>query len=478
MDFVLGIDLGSSYFKLGLFDRDGELRGLGRVPVEANTGDGSRCELPADRYWSTLSEGVRIALDQAGAAPERIRAVAYSSQANSFLLLDESGEALTSLILWQDVRSNGADAALESLGRREDFLRVTGLGLDFEPGFAVAKMRWLQDNRPECWSRARRVMTISDYLVFSLTGRAAGDQGTASLLGLLDLPNGRWWDEALGAAGLRAALLSEPLRPGAVVGTVTPEGSQRIGIPDGIPLAVGSLDHHMAAIGAGVGQVAQFSESTGTVLACLYCTDEYQPMREVCIGPGLVGSSTYYKFAFDSNGASVLDWYRRTHAPDRSVRELDALAEEIPIGCDGLVALPLANEFPSFEGFRNRRDSHHHGHFARAIMESTAATMASFVDRLCEHGRCERIVATGGGARSDVWLQIKADLIGVEFVRPKCQEPACLGAAMVAAMAAGWFPDFQSVSASWTKTDRVFRPEPANQDRYAAWYEQYRGLTA
>ena len=152
-----------------------------------------------------------------------------------------------------------------------------------------------------------------------------------------------------------------------------------------------------------------------------------------------------------------------------SIPELVDLAQEVPIGCDGLVAEFQADRYEALDGFKNRSAAHGRGHFVRAIMESTTASLAHLVDYLCPAGRPERIVATGGGARSDVWLQMKADALGVEFVRPECGEPACMGAAMLAAVAADWFCDVHAASEVWVKPSATFAPRPAQHRQYADW---------
>jgi len=472
MDLILGIDLGTSYFKLGLFGRRGELCGLGRSPVRVVVGDGALCELPIEAFWSALNDGLAEALAQAGAKPGDIRAIAYSSQANSFVLLDRHDRPLTPLVLWPDERAAESDPAVEKLWTREDFLTVTGLGMAFEPAFAVAKLRWFQRRRDDIWSATRRIMTICEYLVFSLTGRALGDAGTASLLGILDLRRCDWWDGALEMLNISRRRLSEPMRPGALAGAVHSEGSKRLGVTEGIPLAVGGLDHHVAAVGAGAGALARFSESTGTVLACLCYERKYEPMKDCCMGPGVV-EGDYYRLAFTNNGAGALEWYRREHCPQLSIPELCRLAEAVPIGSEGLKALPSSNNFEGLEGFVGRTAAHGHGHFVRAILESTAAGLAALVETLCPQDRPERIVATGGGAQSDLWLQIKADLIGAEFVRSACLEPACMGAAMIASVPAGWFADLQEAAATWVRAERIFSPERTRHELYGAWAAEY-----
>lgn len=431
MEFVLGIDLGTSYFKLGLFDRNGTLRGLGRVAVANQSDDRTRFEVPADHFWSLLGEGLGQACREAKASAEQIQAVGYSSQANSFILLDANDKPLTPLILWPDRRAEKVDSAVEQLWGRDDFLTTTGLGMACTPEFCVVKLRWLQQNQPEMWSRVARVMTISDYLTYMLTGETVGDMGTASLLGLFDLQNQRWWDEGFNVLGLSRQQFSTPLRPGTVAGKTSNNGTELLGLKAAIPFAVGGLDHHVAAVGAGIGEIADMSESTGTVLACLKYSRRYEPRINCCMGPGL-DDTHYYQLAFNDNGAGSLEWYQRRHAPDHTIAELSKMAESIAAGSDGLIAKPQSSQYPGLTGFANATPSHTHGHFVRAIMESTAASLAELVADLCPQNTPARIIATGGGARSDLWLRIKADTLAAEFIPANCTEPACKGAATLA----------------------------------------------
>ncbi|MCK5113834.1 MAG: hypothetical protein KAR11_03645 [Phycisphaerae bacterium] len=457
MELVLGIDLGTSYFKLGLFNRGGDLVGLGRIEVPMITGLDETFELPADRFWDTLRKGLSSALQQAKATPADIKGIGYSSQANTVMLLDCSDNPLTPLISWKDQRGASEVAALQQLWNRDDFLHTTGLGIAPGGGFAAAKLLWIRRNQPAVWSRAVRAMTISDYLLFNLTGSYVGDAGSASLLGLLDQTSRSWWGEAMTTLELQESLFSQPLTPGTPAGK-TPTGNP-LGLPPDIPVAAGSLDHHFAAVGAGAGaeNTASVAESTGTVLAALLCTDKYDPKPNSCTGAGT--QDGYYQLAFDSNGASVLEWYQRTFAPKLSVGDLVKRAGGVSPGCDGLIALPYCNTYPHLDGFTNRNDRHTQGHFARAIMESVALSLKGLLGNLIPAGELSRVVSTGGGAKSDLWLQIKANMLNAEFVRTNCLEPAARGAAKSAAVTAGWFPSLQQASETWTKIVKVFEPQ-------------------
>jgi xylulokinase len=432
MELVLGVDLGTSYFKLGLFTPQGRLCGLGRVKVPKRTDDSNRCELSVELFWATLKEGLVQALEQAQATPKDIQAVSYSSQANSFLLLDANDQPITPLVLWPDLRAKELEPKLSQFWARADFLSTTGKGV-MGPESYAAKLLWFQKEAPDLWARSARVMSISDYFTFGLTGQYVGDQGTASLLGIWDLPNGRYWPEALEILSLTPEQLSQPLSPATVAGSVTSVGAKLLGLLQEIPLAVGSLDHHMAAIGAGVGEIADCSESTGTVMACLNYQPTYQPRKDCVMGPAHLGKG-FYQLAFDGDGTGTLDWYKNSYAPNYTYDELSQQAQSISPGADGLIAKSHAQSYPELTGFENVSDRHHHGHFVRAIMEQKARLLKKLVDQLCDSKPPDRIIATGGGARSDVWLKIKSEIIGVEFVTTSCEEPACRGAATFASM--------------------------------------------
>ncbi|MBN1554078.1 MAG: FGGY-family carbohydrate kinase [Phycisphaerae bacterium] len=464
MDVFLGIDLGTSYFKLGLFDEAGRLLGLGKVAAPVRSTEDQRREITVEDFWASLQEGLSKALVQAECSTGDIRGVSYASQANTFVLLDKDDQPLTPLILWTDRRASPPDPAVAEFQSQPEFLRTTGLGIPVGVELAVMKLRWFQTRQPELWRRVRRVMTISDYLTFRLTGRRVGDAGTAALLGLLNLPELDWWDAAVRAAGLTREQLSIPLPPGTRVGETTKEGVERFGLPAGANVTVGSLDHHVAALGAGVGSVAEVSISLGTVLACLARRSNYAPKPDCIMGPA-VQAGHYYQLAFDENGAAVLEWYRNTFAPEKSFEELSDLAGKVSPGCEGLffdsdlyqgcrgsrsaakqprstnrvvASLRSANHgtlkpIPDRPGFRGVAPSYTHGHFVRAILESTAGTTNQLIESLCGDTKPAVVVAAGGGAKSEVWLEILARTTGVKFLPAPCSEAAVRGAAMLAA---------------------------------------------
>jgi xylulokinase len=448
MSLLLGIDLGTSYFKVGLFDERGALRGMGRVPVPKVTPAPDRCELGVPEFWRALRLGLAQALNQAHAQPSQISGISYSSQATTFLLLDERDDPLTPFIVWTDRRGAPLDPALAAFGQSAEFAHATGFqGL--APESAGAKWRWFQREDPARWARARRIMTISDYFTFALTGERVGDASTAAFLAVYAIGQGEPWREAMAAFGVSASQFSTPLLPGAVAGRTTSRASALLGLPAGIPFAVGALDHHVAAIGSGLERFADMSISTGTVLAALTLVTAPLPSSG-CYHGRHVDGERFWRLAFDPNGAGQLEAYQQRHAPELTVEDLLARAAAAPVGA----------------GWRGGPGPDH-GTATRAILERVAATHAQLVTAVTiDSGAPQRVVATGGGARSPLWLQIDADILGVPVVTPACAERACLGAAMFAAVAAGRHPTLPAAALAMVHPDREYMPIGANVALY------------
>ena len=463
MKFVLGIDLGTTFSKLALFDRDGQLRGLGRIPVPLYEPQPDWVELRVEDFRKTLKTGVTQALEQAGAKPDAIQAVGYSSQANSFVMLDEANQPLGPMIIWTDKRGEPVDARMQQLWDRADYLET--VGQDYcVPEQTVSKLCWLRNQHPDMWSKIRRIMNVSDYMVFNLTGEIVSDTGTSSLLGLWDIKHGRWWREAYDIVDFPMELFPPPKLPSSLAGHTTANAKSFMGVPENIPVVIGSLDHHMAAIGVGVGSHAQVSESTGTVMAALRYLDDYEPRSRCLMGSTPDGG--VYQLAFSDDGSGTLDWYWKNHASEMTLPQLVDLAANIPPGADGLVAQSHAHRFEGLTGFLNQSPDHHHGHFARAILEQKARLLKQNIDYLYDGGKPDRIIATGGGSKSDLWSQIKADILDVELLASGCEEPGCLGAATFAALACNWYNDYPAIAQDWITIRSRFQPNAENHETY------------
>lgn len=463
MGFFLGIDLGTSYFKAGLFDKTGKIRGLGHQFVKKESENNTICELNLNVFWNTLHSCVSEALHGAGIFPGEITAVSYSSQANSFILLDGNDVPLTPFILWPDNRAEKTDARIEALGSRVDFNRITGLGITPGGQFTISKINWFRKIRPEIWGRVKSILSISDFLTFSLSGQKLSDASTSAMTGLLDITKCQWWDKSLEILDLDSSCLPVPKRTGTYAGQLTDDGAELIGLTSGIPYFLGGLDHHCAAIGSGLTQNANLCESTGTVLSCVAYSDDYSPKPDIFLAPGL-SEKHYFRMAFDDNGAHSLEWYQNMYASDLSIPELLEMAKEVEPGCLGLVAQPFACRYDDLEGFLNIRPVHKHGHFVRAILESTAMSLKDLTGIIKKPGFQGAIVSTGGGAQSSLWVKIKADILETDFYIPNSHETACMGAAMIGAAGSEELGDWNEIVKEWVKFKEIVKPSLKNNN--------------
>lgn len=469
MKLFLGIDLGTSYFKAGLFNTNGQLVGLARVAVPKQMPTHGICELRTEDFWTCIRQTITQALQEAKATETDIIAMSYASQANSFVLLDRQNKLLTPLILWPDERAGNVHPDLQAFCDLSAWRIKTGMGIPLSKHSAVNKLLWYQ-SYPEIFEKVHLLQTISDYFTFMTTGMLYTDLSTSSLLGLLDVQSGSWWPDAIRCVLPRHAHVGEPHPTGTSAGILSTQGALLLGLSKSTQFFIGGLDHHIAAIGAGVHTGNFLSESTGTVLASVGYTDQYRPVESVCLAPGL-SSDNYFNMTFDNNGAAFLEWYRQTNAPELSIPELLHKASAVSPGSNGLRAAPFAKPDETIYSFEGIESNHQHGHFVRAILEATAFRLSALTNKL-DPFAIKSIVSTGGGARSHFWTSIKAAITGRTFVIPECSEAACLGAALLAATGSGFFNSHEEGISNWVKYKSTEEPDKEMSKRYQDWIQQ------
>ncbi len=299
--------------------------------------------------------------------------------------------------------------------------------------FMVAKLLWLAGHCPGVWQQMKRLCLVSDYLTLLLTGQHVSEAGAAGLTGLVAIEPCRWWAEMLDRWEIPTGCLAAIARAGTSLGPITNKAAQRFHLPGACRFVVGCLDQYAGAIGAGNVRPGLVSETTGTVLATVRCTDGLAaaPGPGVFQGPAFA-EGLYYQMVFGDVSARYLEWYRQ-QLPDRpDFEHLAALAAGIAPGADGLrlrTDVPLTTPEQVLAGMAPQ---HGRGHVVRCIMETVAGALAGQVAALGQGSTPELIRSAGGAARSDLWLQIKADVLGVPVAATECEEPTSLGAAILA----------------------------------------------
>jgi xylulokinase len=432
---LLVIDLGTTLYKFALFERTGELTDCVHIAPPVETTSNGKMELPVEKFLATVADGIRQVVEKSGSGAVSIDAITFSTQANSFVLLGANGEPLTPLVLWPDRRAVALESEIRARGDIPDFMKLTGIPR-LNHQFMAAKLVWYAQSEPGIWSRVARIALISDYLTWWLTGQHITEAGTAGLSALIDIHRGDWHSQLVSRFELRMEWLPRIVRAGTSLGPIHSEVAKRLGLQPTCEFVVGCLDQYAGAIGVGNVEPGMVSETTGTVLATVTCCDTPLSVAGdgVFTGPAFC-EGLFWRMVFGDVSGNILQWYR-DQLPDKpDFTELSELAAKVPAGSEGLslkTGVPLTGLAAVFAGVSPQ---HGRGHYVRSIMEGVANALDEQIQLLGDKvstARPTEIRSAGGGAKSPVWLQIKADRIGVPLVTTTCVEPTSLGAAVLA----------------------------------------------
>lgn len=452
-EYVLGIDLGTSYFKFGLFDKKIKLKGFSKISLQ-NAVEQGKNELSTEKFIHLIQEGIDKACQQAQASSLDIASIGYSSQANTFTLFDRRMKALTNFIIWNDNRGNDFVSLIKAIWQESEFLYTTGFGGSPNGQLMQSKIAQIQKKRSEVWNKTHFILTLPDYLGYLMTSKRISETGSLSLTAMVDIHQSVWWEKAIKNLNIDIEMLSQLCQPGESHYQTSSNANHYFSIREGIPFVSGSLDHYCAAIGSGTGKIADASESTGTVVASTNFTSTYEPSLGKFIAPGFK-KNTFVQIVWDENGAIGIEWYQRNFAPEYDIKQLDQLAVKVSDDCDGLIAMPMAWKYPQKQGFLDVFDCHRHGHFIRALMVSTAHTLKDLIEKIDVNSSIKCIAATGGGSKSDLWLDIKSKILNLQFIRTNSYEPGCAGAGALAAKQIGWIRNIEEFP---VKIIKVFKP--------------------
>lgn len=459
MSHVLGLDLGTSYIKCMLVDREGRRSEVTRRKTPKHQ-KGTLWTMSPDAFWKALKESVSEVLRISACDGKDLMGISYGSQTNSFILLDENLSPVSDIYIWSTMFSEEVDPETARLFGSPEFSQKTGIGSP-SAALTIAKLKWIEKHQPSLWEKVRFIANLPDYLMLGLTGTLVSDTSSASLLGLLDIHSRSWWNPALELIGCEGHSFGTLREPGSICGQ-TLEGNP-VGLRSGIPVISGALDHLVAAYGAGIGYLAPCSESTGTVLALMGLKPIIRTSPELVVGPALGGS--YGHLAFYDYAAVAFEEYHDRFCPELPYDTMFSLAREIAIGCDRVT---FDDSVDPHRPIETRFSSHPEsvGQGVRAIMEAIATRLGCLITDVCQGEPLRSIVATGGGNRSAEFLRIKADMLFCQIITCTEKEFGAFGAAMIAACGIGWFKDIREVQERWIEVSERITP---NLEAYRAY---------
>jgi len=480
-EVLMGIDLGTTAVKVGLFDAAcGEAVGLARHEYRTTSPAPGSVELDVETYWEATVAATRQAMEEAG--QPTVLGIGLSSQGQTFVPLDRHYQALRPAIVWLDTRAGEQAAYLRSVFDPDEYLLRTGHPFPSAIDSA-AKILWVRQHEPDVWRRTRYLMLLPDYLGLRLTGERRLDVNNAESTAMFDQTTRGWWPEALAAVGVPAEWMSPIGRPAETIGTLRAEAPQELGLPQGIPVALGSNDQFNGAVGVGNVVAGIASGTVGTAMAIVTTVSEVGPHapRGLLRGHHPV-AGLFYLLSYAKTSGVLLTWLRDLLAPSGGYEELLAEAAEVSPGSDGLVCLPhfSGTATPTFRSdvagaLVGLTLAHGRAHLVRAIIEAVCFVARDAISLTARAGQAPtELRMLGGATQSDFWMQMLSDVVRLPLQIPACGEAPVLGGAIFAGVAAGRFASVVEGSQAYYRPSRTFLPREDAASRYDDAYAAYR----
>lgn len=471
-DLYLAIDVGTGSARAALVDMRGSILAIVSREHEQIVPQYGWSEQRAEDWWAGVVYSIRGLLDAHPEARSRIAAICACGQMHGTVLVDSAGELVRPLVpLWNDKRTASLVQAFEQRYVPDDYLAASGNPPT--PAWPAFKLQWLRDHEPQAYARTAAVMMPKDYVNFRLTGEIAQDFTEASCSFLMDPQTRQWSARMLDLLGLRRDFLPRLMAPQHILGGVSAAAARESGLAVGTPVLVGGGDYPVALLGSGVSRPGLGSDVTGT--SCIITSINRQPLLDAEVCNVADCNDNWGAFVLLESGGDAMRWARRAfHDNSLSYADISRRAVEAPAGSNALLFSPyLSGE--RLGKHRNARAqffgiaaNHGLAHLHRAVLEGVAFAVARHIQIMTKASGqpLERVIASGGGARSELWLKIKASIYGIPIAVP--QEPECgvIGCAALAAAAVGQFGSAAEAADSFVRYGDDVLPDPAWVDIY------------
>jgi xylulokinase len=493
MTYYLGLDIGTSGAKALLITAAGAAVASDTQEYPLHTPQPQWAEQDPADWWEGIVQATRNVLAKSGVRAEEIGGIGLSGQMHGSVFLDRDNAVIRPAILWCDQRTQAECDWITAQVGRENLVRY--ISNPVLTGFTAPKIVWLRDHEPDAYARVAKVLLPKDYIRYKLTGVHATEVSDASGTALFDVARRTWSQEVLDAVGISRAWMPECAESIEITGHVSAEAARATGLAAGTPVAGGGGDQAAGAVGSGVvetGIVSNIVGTSGVVFACADTPATDPELRVHTFCHAVPGQWHLMGVVLSAGGS--LRWLRDTFFQPEGVvartvggdpyQLMAQGADRVPPGSEGLIFLPYltgertpypdANARGTFFGITLR---HARAHFARAVMEGVSYALNDTFSIFQDLGIPLREVrASGGGAKSPVWLQIHADVTGYRHVTLSVDEGPALGAALLAAVGTGAYATVAEACRAAIRPVSAVEPRPEAQDAYRRYNAVYRGL--
>jgi len=483
---VIGLDCSTTGIKAIAFDGKGTVAAHAHEAIPLLSPQPLYYEQNPDDWWIAAQKALKAITRQIH--PARIEALAVSNQRETFVPLNEAGNCLRPAIIWLDERcKDEVEPFSRTIGQRR-IHRITGKPVDYAP--VVYRLAWMKKHEPELFENIGMICDVHTYIVWKLTHSFKTSWASADPLGLLDLQKKRWSQVLLRALDLKDNQLPRTYRPGTILGKLSREASQSTGLSTATSVVAGGGDGQAAGLGANALTPERAYLNLGTAVVAGVYGKRYRTSRAFRTMSSCSESGYYYECSLRA-GTFAVDWFITKMLKINPLERPDIYglleheAQEVPEGSDGLLYLPyLCGAMNPYwdsaarGAFVGLSSVHNRGHFYRSILEGIAFEQ-SFALNAVEKSvgtRVHDLVAIGGGATNDVWCRIFADITGRNICIPNNNEASGLGAAIAAAVGAGWYRSTKEAAGEMTGIQTVIKPEMRNHKRYQDLFATYKRI--
>lgn len=482
---VIGLDLGTGGVRAIGVDLHGQI-----IAQQTNSyplltpQPGWTEQNPADWVAASLTALANMAQQLSG---YDVIALGLSGQMHGMVPLDADGRVIRPAILWNDQRTGKAVAHIETAISRQELIQRTG-----NPaitGFQLPKLVWLRSEEPHAYAQLQRILLPKDYLGYVLTGAAVTEPSDASGVGCLNLASRQWDTDLLNALNLRSTLFPSVVESTAIAGRLKSDVAVRVGLPAQLPVIAGGGDNAAAAIGLGIAStnLHRGSLSIGTSGVIFAPCDRPIPDPEGRVHLFCHVDGGYHLLGVTLAAGGSLRWYRDTVAPQIAYTDLMDMAERSLPGARGILFLPhLAGERsphldPDTRGaWVNLSLAHTQADLIRAVLEGVAFSLRSVLEIIRTMAPVDQLLTTGGGARSQTWLHILADVLATDLIVPPAEEGAAYGAAILAMVGVGAYPSLEAAFKRLPPESKVVEPQtnPVYEAAFQRFTRLYEALQA
>lgn len=480
MSYVLGLDLGTSGLKGILVNKEGKIVDEASSEYPLLTPKRGHSEQDATEWFRAAKEVMQAIFKSTPDATSKLEGISFSGQMHSLVLLDENDDVLRNAILWNDVRTTEQCVTItEKVPNLIDITKNKAL-----EGFTLPKLLWVKENEPAIWSKVKTFLLPKDYLGYRLTGNKQMEYSDAAGTLLLDVESRSWSKEVAESVDVPLSICPPLVQSQDKIGMLDKALAEELGLDVDVPVFSGGADNPSAAVGAGIVRPDQGMASIGTSGVFL----SYEETGDKDYKGNLhyfnhVVPNAFYTMGVTLAAGSSLNWFKKTFAPNESFEELLKGVKDIAPGSEGLLFAPyISGERTPYTDshirgtFLGMDIAHTRDHFARAVLEGITFSLKDSLELMRKHSNKEfsQIVSVGGGAKNPDWLQMQADIFNTPVVTLETEQGPAMGSAMIAAVGAGWFDNFEDCSKVFVHYKSEVTPNEEAVKTYEAVYANYK----